>query len=279
MKNNLFIPLYIDKVKLFDLNSIINGGFNEFNEISLSTDNNANSELKGKMGFNLFRLNGNIESNISRLNSKKTSQNSKYIQTAASMLSNIYNYLREHKKIKDIKSAQIGDFVELDMVFISNSIIEFLGNCYTLIEFANKAVKLEKNNKNNFNLDKELKMVNSIINLVDNNDNIVEYVGEDDERIYVIYLNKDYLYHTQLERIDNQKLKYLVQVVNITTEYNFCNDTVLSKINAKIIKDFVDSIKSLSKQDIFSKSLNLKTETYGKDVMIFDVISVLRIES
>lgn len=73
MKNNLFIPLYIDKVKLFDLNSIINGGFNEFNEISLSTDNNANSELKGKMGFNLFRLNGNIESNISRLNNKKTS--------------------------------------------------------------------------------------------------------------------------------------------------------------------------------------------------------------
>lgn len=279
MENNLFIPLYIDKVKLFDLNSIINGGFNEFNEISLSTDNNANSELKGKMGFNLFRLNGNIESNISRLNNKKTSQNSKYIQTSASMLSNIYNYLREHKKIKDIKSAQIGDFVELDMVFISNSIIEFLGDCYTLIEFANKAVKLEKNNKNNVNLDKELKMVNSIINLVDNNDNIVEYVGEDDERIYVIYLNKDYLYHTQLERIDNQKLKYLVQVVNITTEYNFCNDTVLSKINAKIIKDFVDSIKALSKQDIFSKSLNLKTETYGKDVMIFDVISILRIES
>lgn len=45
MKNNLFIPMYIDKVKLFDLNSIINGGFNE---ISLCTDNNANAELKGK---------------------------------------------------------------------------------------------------------------------------------------------------------------------------------------------------------------------------------------
>lgn len=279
MKNNLFIPMYIDKVKLFDLNSIINGGFNEFNEISLCTDNNANAELKGKMGFNLFKLNGNIESGISRFRNKKVSENAKYIQTSASMLSNIYSYLKENKKIKSIRDCKIGDFVELNLAFNSNSIVEFLKDCHTLMDFANKTMKLEKSKKQNANLDSELKIVDSLICLVDDKTNVVEYVGEDENAIYVVYLNKDYLYHTQLERLDNQKLKYLAQVINITNQYNFCNDTVLSKINAEQIKDFIDAIKNIGNQDIFSKSFDLKTETNGKKVIILDVISILRVEN
>lgn len=279
MKNNLFIPMYIDKVKLFDLNSIINGGFNEFNEISLCTDNNANAELKGKMGFNLFKLNGNIESGISRFRNKKVSENAKYIQTSASMLSNIYSYLKENKKIKSIRDCKIGDFVELNLAFNSNSIVEFLKECNTLMDFANKTMKLEKSKKQNTNLDSELKIIDSLINLVDDKTNVVEYVGEDENAIYVVYLNKDYLYHTQLERLDNQKLKYLAQVINITNQYNFCNDTVLSKINAKQIKDFIDAIKNIGNQDIFSKNFDLKTENNGKKVIILDVISILRVEN
>lgn len=279
MKNNLFIPMYIDKVKLFDLNSIINGGFNEFNEISLCTDNNANAELKGKMGFNLFKLNGNIESGISRFRNKKVSENAKYIQTSASMLSNIYSYLKENKKIKSIRDCKIGDFVELNLAFNSNSIVEFLKECHILMDFANKTMKLEKSKKQNTNLDSELKIIDSLINLVDDKTNVVEYVGEDENAIYVVYLNKDYLYHTQLERVDNQKLKYLAQVINITNQYNFCNDTVLSKINAKQIKDFIDAIKNIGNQDIFSKNFDLKTENNGKKVIILDVISILRVEN
>ena len=279
MKNNLFIPMYIDKVKLFDLNSIINGGFNEFNEISLCTDNNATAELKGKMGFNLFKLNGNIESGISRFRNKNVSENAKYIQTSASMLSNIYSYLKDNKKIKSIRDCKIGDFVELNLAFNSNSIVEFLKECHTLMDFANKTMKLEKSKKQNTNLDSELKIIDSLINLVDEKTNVVEYVGEDENAIYVVYLNKDYLYHTQLERLDNQKLKYLAQVINITNQYNFCNDTVLSKINAKQIKDFIDAIKNIGNQDIFSKNFDLKTENNGKKVIILDVISILRVEN
>ena len=124
-----------------------------------------------------------------------------------------------------------------------------------------------------------MKSVNSLINLLDNKTNVVEYVGEDDDSIYVVYLNKDYLYHTQLERLDGQKLKYLAQVINVTNDYSFCNDTVLSKINAKQIKDFIDAVKMIGNQDIFSKNFNLKTETDGKKVIILDVISILRVEN
>lgn len=231
------------------------------------------------MGFNLFKLNGNIKSGISRFRNKKVSENSKYIQTSASMLSNIYSYLKENKKIKSIKDCKIGDFVELNIAFNSNSIVEFLKDCHILIDFANKTMKLDKSKKQTVNLDSEMKIVDSLIGLVDNKNNIVEYVGEDENAIYVAYLNKDYLYHTQLERLDSQKLKYLAQVINITEQYNFCNDTVLSKINAKQIKDFIDAMKNVGNQDIFSKSFDLKTENNGKKVIILDVISILRVEN
>lgn len=177
------------------------------------------------------------------------------------MISNIYSYLKEKKKIKSIRDCKIGDFVELNLAFNSNSIVEFLKECHTLMDFANKTMKLEKSKKQNANLDSELKIVDSLINLVDDKTNVVEYVVEDENAIYVVYLNKDYLYHTQLERLDNQKLKYLAQVINITNQYNFCNDTVLSKINAKQIKDFIDAIKNIGNQDIFSKNFDLKPKT------------------
>lgn len=278
MKNKLFIPMYIDTVKLFDLNSIINGGFNEFNEISVCTDNNFNTELKGKAGFNLFKINGNVTSGISNFLNKRINENAKIIQTSASMLANIYSYLRDNKKIKSVVDSKVGDFVELDMSFNLNSVVEFLRDCRCLIDFANKAVKLDKEKKQK-NLDNEFKSIDSLINLVNNNNNIVEFVSEDDNGIYVVYLNKDYLYHTQLERLDGQKLKYLVQVINITDNYNFCNDTVLSKINPVQIKDFIEAVKKIGNEDIFSKNLDLKTENNGKKVYVLDVISILRVEN
>ena len=278
MKNKLFIPMYIDTVKLFDLNSIINGGFNEFNEISVCTDNSFNTELKGKAGFNLFKINGNVTSGISNFLNKRINENAKIIQTSASMLANIYSYLRDNKKIKSVVDSKVGDFVELDMSFNLNSVVEFLRDCRSLIEFANKAVKLDKEIKQK-NLDNEFKSIDSLINLVNNNNNIVEFVSEDDNGIYVVYLNKDYLYHTQLERLDGQKLKYLVQVINITDNYNFCNDTVLSKINPVQIKDFIEAVKKIGNEDIFSKNLDLKTENNGKKVYVLDVISILRVEN
>lgn len=153
------------------------------------------------------------------------------------MLSNIYLYLKENKRIKSIRDCKIGDFVELNLAFNNNSIVEFLKDCHTLMDFANKTMKLEKSKKQNANLHSELKIVDSLICLADNKTNVVEYVGEDENAIYVVYLNKDYLYYKQIERLDNQKLKYLAQVINITNQYIFYNDTVLSKINAKQIKD------------------------------------------
>lgn len=54
---------------------------------------------------------------------------------------------------------------------------------------------------------------------------------------------------------------------------------MLSKINAKQIKDFIDAIKNIGNQDIFSKNFDLKTENNGKKVIILDVISILRVEN
>ena len=42
---------------------------------------------------------------------------------------------------------------------------------------------------------------------------------------------------------------------------------------------YVDAVKNIGNQDIFSKSFDLKTENNGKKVIILDVISILRVEN
>lgn len=276
MKNKLFIPMYIDKVKLFDLNSIICGGFSEFNEITISTDNNSTTELKSNMGFNLFKIKGNIDGNKTEDKNNKITGNSKYIQTSASMLSNILEELQNDKIKRNIEDCKIGDFVDLNLNFNLNSILEILKKMKILINFGNQAIKFDKNTKNPINLNNEIKMLESLINMLGNDSDVVELVSETAKYIYVIYLKKEYLYHTQLERIDGLNLNYLAQVIDITDNYNFCNDTVLSEISGDYIKQFIESVRELTKQDIFSKHLNLVTDASNKKIVLLDVISITR---
>lgn len=276
MKNSLFIPMYIDKVKLFDLNSIICGGFSEFNEITISTDNNSTAEVKANMGFNLFKIKANLDAGVNEDENKKITGNSKYIQTSASMLSNIFSELKNDKIKNEIKDCKIGDFIDINLSFNLNSILEILKKMKILINFGNQALKFDRTSKNNGNLNNEIKAIDSLITMLNNDSDVVELVSETDEYIYVTYLNKEYLYHTQLERIDGHNLNYLAQVVDIRDNYSFCNDTVLSEFNGDYIKDFLESIKDLNKQDVFSKNMNLVTDANGKKIILLDVISITR---
>ena len=274
MKNSLFIPMYIDKVKLFDLNSIICGGFSEFNEITISTDNNSTAEVKANMGFNLFKINANLDAGVNEDENKKITGNSKYIQTSASMLSNIFSELKNDKIKNEIKDCKIGDFIDINLSFNLNSILEILKKMKILINFGNQALKFDRTSKNTGNLNNEIKAIDSLITMLNNDSDVVELVSETDEYIYVTYLNKEYLYHTQLERIDGHNLNYLAQVVDIRDNYSFCNDTVLSEFNGDYIKDFLESIKDLNKQDVFSKNMNLVTDANSKKIILLDVISL-----
>lgn len=276
MKNSLFIPMYIDKVKLFDLNSIKCGGFSEFNEITISTDNNSTAEVKANMGFNLFKINANLDAGVNEDENKKITGNSKYIQTSASMLSNIFSELKNDKIKNEIKDCKIGDFIDINLSFNLNSILEILKKMKILINFGNQALKFDRTSKNTGNLNNEIKAIDSLITMLNNDSNVVELVSETDEYIYVTYLNKEYLYHTQLERIDGHNLNYLAQVVDIRDNYSFCNDTVLSEFNGDYIKDFLESIKDLNKQDVFSKNMNLVTDANSKKIILLDVISITR---
>lgn len=276
MKNSLFIPMYIDKVKLFDLNSIICGGFSEFNEITISTDNNSTAEVKANMGFNLFKINGNLDAGVNEDENKKITGNSKYIQTSASMLSNIFSELKNDKIKNEIKDCKIGDFIDINLSFNLNSILEILKKMKILINFGNQALKFDRTSKNTGNFNNEIKAIDSLITMLNNDSDVVELVSETDEYVYVTYLNKEYLYHTQLERIDGHNLNYLAQVVDIRDNYSFCNDTVLSEFNGDYIKDFLESIKDLNKQDVFSKNMNLVTDANGKKIILLDVISITR---
>ena len=276
MKYSLFIPLYIDKVKLFDLNSIINGGFNEFNEITISSNNSKDSSVDLSSGFNLFKINSKISYNRGKENDNKITGSGKYIQTSASMLSNVYSELEKDKIKKNINNCKIGDFVDLNLKFSVNSVLEVLKKIKLALEFGESAIKLDKSSEEKFNVKEEKKAVNLLINLIENTDNIVELVCETNEYFFVTYLKKDCLYYTELERINGVNLNYFAQIVDIKDEYVFCNDNILSEFSGNQVKEIIESINELGKLDFFSKNLNLVTSSNNKKIVLLDLISIVR---
>lgn len=274
MKKELFVPMYIDKVKLIDFNSILFDGFNEFTELTVSTDNSNSVKSEAGAGFQLFKIKSGLETGENAENHQVITGNSKYIQTATTMLNKLYEELKESIK-KDANELQIGDLVDLDLNFKSNSITEFLGRIKTLVVFAQKTQKFVKDTKP-VDFKDTIKIIDQLIEMIDTKDNVVEFVCETEDCIYVTYLKKECLYHTQLERINNQKLSYLAQVVDITDEYYFCADTVLSEFNPTVIEEIIESLKNIGNQEAYSKKFDIVTDNNRKKVIVLDVIGISR---
>lgn len=66
MKNdNLFLPVYINKDRLLDINSILFDGYSDFSEMTLESNNNTkknnNSNINGSAGMKIFNLSSDIQ--------------------------------------------------------------------------------------------------------------------------------------------------------------------------------------------------------------------------
>ena len=67
-----FLPVYINKTKLLDINSILFDGYSEFSEINYQNEDKNSSSQKGKvnagMGMSIFSLGSQLETGTSNDN-------------------------------------------------------------------------------------------------------------------------------------------------------------------------------------------------------------------
>lgn len=124
---DLFFPYYINSGRLLDIYAILNHGYSEYEEITLSSNSekHKNGKTEGNIsaGFKLFNFGFSGLNEKSNTDSKGTQITEKKIQTMPSMLKIVLDTLREREYLKAIEAANEGDFVELDPVtFQINSV-------------------------------------------------------------------------------------------------------------------------------------------------------------
>lgn len=281
MKNdNLFLPVYINKDRLLDINSILFDGYSDFSEMTLESNNdskkNNKANINGTAGMKIFNLSSDLEDMQIDSESKKEKITLKKVQTTSSLLASTLKILKNKKLIK-VGSFSIGDFVEITGIFKNNSICDLLEQFTEMMSFAELASKLSNDKSNELSKTKDqIKQVKQMIKRKDDLER--ELVYETPNEIYVIHLLTNNIYNSSIDNIYNNKLTYFCQVKNISNSYNFFSDTQLSKFDNTILTDFVSQLKKIVSEcnDSYHFDFELLSNSNNKTVYELELISIYR---
>ncbi len=281
MKNdNLFLPVYINKERLLDINSILFDGYSDFSEMTLESNNdskkNNKANINGTAGMKIFNLSSDLEDMQIDSESKKEKITLKKVQTTSSLLASTLKILKNKRLIK-VGSFSIGDFVEITGIFKNNSICDLLEQFTEMMSFAELASKLSNNKSNELSKTKDqIKQVKQMIKRKDDLER--ELVYETQNEIYVIHLLTNNIYNSSIDNIYNNKLTYFCQVKNISNNYNFFSDTQLSKFDNTILTDFVSQLKKIVSEcnDSYHFDFELLSNSNNKTVYELELISIYR---
>ena len=281
MKNdNLFLPVYINKDRLLDINSILFDGYSDFSEMTLESNNdskkNNKANINGTAGMKIFNLSSDLEDVQIDSESKKEKITLKKVQTTSSLLASTLKILKNKRLIK-VGSFSIGDFVEITGIFKNNSICDLLEQFTEMMSFAELASKLSNDKSNELSKTKDqIKQVKQMIKRKDDLER--ELVYETPNEIYVIYLLTNNIYNSSIDNIYNNKLTYFCQVKNISNSYNFFSDTQLSKFDNTILTDFVSQLKKIVSEcnDSYHFDFELLSNSNNKTVYELELISIYR---
>jgi hypothetical protein len=232
---DFILPLYLNQRFVYDILAIKNNGFTEFFEIKDRSENNDNITSSISAGFgnnNEFSL---IQANISgeletysntTLNNEKSY---KKTHTPSSLFMQVYQYLKENKKIinlekdNDIDNVTSGDFIELKSNIELNTIVDFFETFDKVIDiteaFSSFATIDSKKTVKKSPLSNMKKPVENTIKALVNEENNIKYgTCKLEEKQLVIKLNKNYFINSDYSEIKNGKFRIIGKVLEIIPE-------------------------------------------------------------
>ena len=282
MKNdNLFLPVYINKDRLLDINSILFDGYSNFSEMTLENDNdtkkNNKSNINGNVGMKIFNLSSDLQDTQTDSQSKKEKITLKKVQTTSSLLASTLKILKGKKMIKT-DNFNIGDFVEITGIFKNNSICDLLEQFTEMMSFMELATKLSNNNSNK-EVSKAKDQIKQVKQMIKRKDDLErELVYETANEIYVIHLLTNNIYNSSIDNIYNNKLTYFCQIKNSTSDYKFFSDTQLSKFDSTILADFILQLKKIVSEcsGSYHFDFELLSNSNNKTVYELELIAIYR---
>lgn len=285
--NVCFLPVYINKTKLLDINSILFDGYSEFSEINFQSEEKNSSGNKSKVsagaGMSIFSLGSHLESDKLLNSGTASTVMLKKIQTSSSLLANTIRMLNEKGIIKNFPK-KAGELIEIEGIFKNNSMIDFVEQICDMTNLAKIADKLSDNNSDSTSSTKKSgyrdisDQMNSFKQMLTSKTSVCksELVCEKEDVIYVIHISENSLYNCDLRDIYNKELTFFGQVKGIYDKYKFFADTPLSKFNPLQLEGFIKGLEPMINNGIYDIEFELMTNNNGKSVVELDIIAIYR---
>ncbi len=275
---DLFFPYYVNKGRLLDIYAILNHGYSEYEEITLSSSAERQKTDKGEIsigaGFKLFNFGGIAADEKVKTDSEGTQVTEKKIQTIPSILRIVLDTMRSKKYLVQLTSAEEGDFVELDsVVFQINSIKLLMDELEEILKLCDDMKAFGSSNTKN--TAKNFKTMSKSIRSLCNGE---EVLYEDEKYAIVGNLYDEFLYQAIKTDLINSNLRCLCQIKrkhsNGTT---LMRNTIFSRIKSQNEKKaFVEAVQKFNLDGIFDFGSVAVTEIIGKPVYEIEIISLYK---
>lgn len=272
---NLFLPYYINQERLLDIDSILNGGYTEYSELSNSLSENNGKDIKGKAsffsGFRVFKVGADVESSFDKSEEKQVGKTKRIVQTATSMLSNVHFQLSSRELLTPISEAKVGSFICEKVNLKINSAKDIMDQQAEMLKFVESipgySSKADKKQISDYS-----KLLKSMISV---------FPGEeivDDRKDYAIFgtINENHLYQASKADIIDVELTCLGQVKRIYANgTTLMKNSIFSRINdAATKKSVIEFANSLSLDGFYNFDSVAIAEIKGKPVYQIEIIAL-----
>ena len=273
----MFIPYYINQDRLFDLYSILNDGYSEYEEITIDTSKDSSARAKLGGGIKFVK----IEAETVGEKGEKSGKKEKKVQTIASMLSLVLEQLKKEKYITEINDARAGSFVCLPVTMEMNSLNDFMYETFKMIELTKKIQKIGENGqrKKDNSLNTVGKQIRDFIDITKSTESGKELLYNSEKFALVGNYYDEYLYRTTRNGIVGKEMMCFAQISRKHENgAHLLQNSVFSKMKAEEVEEFFKELGSVKDNDIYKYDTAVISKIEGKAVYEIEIIALFQQE-
>lgn len=273
----LFFPYYVNQGRLLDIYAILNDGYSEYVElttaISAEKSKGTKGEMSGNGGFKLFNFGGSLSGSLEKTDTNQTENKEKKIQTVTSVLSIVKTALEEKGYLKEILSAQAGQFVCLPVTLSINSIKSLLSEISELMKLTGSMQQVGATVKG---ANKDTKKTDDLLKTIQVLFNGEEILYEAETFAIIGNVVDSNLYQSSRSDIIGTELKCLAQVKRIFPDgTELMKNTIFTKIkDANAKEQLIAAVSSITDGKIFDFEAVAKPFIHGKPVYQLEIIAL-----
>ena len=275
----LIIPYYVNQGRLLDIYSILNHGYEEYEEIttSISSENmkEGKASVNGGLDFKIFKFGGNVSGTNTAKDGGEQAIKSKKVQTVTSLLEAVLSNLSQKKILKTLPSNDEGAFIEIPVKFQYNSLIGLIEQIEELLNLQTSISAITGKSSNSKTTQKQIGDIKKSFKILFGG---MEVVYDSGDYAIIGKILDNNMYMSNKEDLVNTSLKCFCKIKKVYLNgTNLMKNTIFTRLKDKSLKDgLVNLVKEMGDNKSYSFEVTAISEINDKPVYEVEIIALYK---